>query len=88
MATIEKIIEWSQGNLGALNFLMSLNDYESIPNRNMIFGKLERAESIRGTNLYVLWADLCDKDLDRVSVLCADCPIDILEDACSRQDYS
>ena len=54
----------------------------------IIFTKLEKLYSIRGTNLYVLWSDLCDKDLEKVEKLCKDCPDDILEDACSRQDYS
>jgi hypothetical protein len=49
---------------------------------------LEQTKSIRGTNLYVLWSDLCDKDLNKVEILCKNCPNDILEDACSRQDYS
>lgn len=53
-----------------------------------IVSKLDQIESLRGTNIYVLWSDLCDKDMFRVAVLCASCPNDILEDACSRQDYS
>lgn len=84
----KQIIEWSQGNPGAMTFLMEL-----IKPENAIFGlqitlKLEEAKSIRGTNLYVLWSDLCNKDLVKVSLLCENCPIDILEDACNRQDYS
>jgi len=85
---MRQIIEWSQGNPGALTFLM-----EFLKPGNEILGisiisKLEQTKSIRGTNLYVLWSDLCDKDLNKVEMLCKNCPIDILEDACSRQDYS
>jgi hypothetical protein len=43
---------------------------------------------IKGTNLYVLWSDLCNKDLLSVAILCEKCPKDVLIDACSRQDYS
>ena len=50
--------------------------------------KLENLKSIRGPNLYVLWSDLCDRNLSLVAKLCENCPSDILEDACSRQDYS
>ena len=50
--------------------------------------KLEEAKSIRGTNLYALWSDLCGKDMAKVETLCKNCPTDILEDACNRQDYS
>ena len=43
---------------------------------------------IKGTDLYVLWSDLCDKDYGDVHLLCISCPDEILIDACSRQDYS
>jgi hypothetical protein len=85
---MKQIIEWSQGNPGAMSFLMSLilpeNAIKSLP----ILMKLEEAKSIRGTSLYVLWSDLCGRDLALVEQLCKRCPTPILEDACSRQDYS
>jgi hypothetical protein len=84
---MNKIIQWSQGNPGALTFLMLLQQ----PFNTQVFTimlKLESAKSIRGTNLYVLWSDLCGRDMDKVEALCKNCPNDILEDACNRQDYS
>lgn len=65
---MNQIIQWSKGNPGALTFLMSMMQ----PN-NMIFAltiiqKLEEAESIRGTNLYVLWSDLCGRDMSKVEL--------------------
>jgi hypothetical protein len=85
---MQQIIEWSQGNPGAMMFLVSFMKPENAIKGLTIIGKLEEAKSIRGTNLYVLWSDLCDKDLDKVERLCKLCPTPILEDACSRQDYS
>ena len=85
---MKQIIQWSQGNPGALMFLMTLIEPENFVMSLSILQKLEEAESIRGTNLYVLWSDLCGKDISMVEKLCKNCPTNILEDACSRQDYS
>jgi hypothetical protein len=63
-------------------FNIKLNKYETI------FDTLVKADTLRGTNLWVLYSDLCDKDIFKVATLCKNCPQDILEDACSRQDYS
>jgi len=85
---MEELTQWSQGNPGALTFLMEFLKSENTIKGIVIMDKLQKAPSIRGANLYVLWSDLCDKDLDKVEQLCENCPTDILEDACSRQDYS
>jgi hypothetical protein len=82
---MNQIIQWSKGNPGAMTFLMELVKSEV---GIFVFQRLELMPSIRGTNLYVLWSDLCDKDLYKVEKLCIKCPISVLEDACSRQDYS
>lgn len=81
----ELLVEWSQGNPGALRFLMRIYNSRAA---TLILSTLGSCKSIRGTNLYVLHADLCDKDLNKVYQLCRHCPHDILEDACSRQDNS
>ena len=84
---MKQIIEWSQGNPGAMAFLMSLlekvNAVEAV-----IIAEVLNESTIRGTDLYVLWSDLGDKDLKLVANICQKVPIDILTDACSRQDYS
>ena len=82
---MNEIIEWSQGNPGALTFLIEMSES---PLALPIALKLKRCQSIRGTNAYVLWSDLCNRNMGSVATLCSDCPDDILEDACSRQDYS
>lgn len=82
-------MQYSQGNPGAATFLMELfNNGENVSYQLPIAIKLEQCPSLKGTNLYVLWSDLCNKDMEKVSHLCQNVPNDILEDACSRQDYS
>jgi hypothetical protein len=88
MNQMNQIIGWSKGNTGAMVFLMQLIDPENFKHALPILHKLEQCTSIRGTNLYVLYSDLCNKNLAVVEKLCKDCPSETLEDACSRQDYS
>lgn len=87
---MNQIIEWSQGNPGALNFLMQVFMSRIITINDAQFAQrtIEKYTTLRGTNLYVLYSDLCDKNMDKVFHLLRNCPQDILEDACSRQDYS
>ena len=75
-------------NYGTASFLQQLETFDSQATRSRIYDKLIECSSIRGTNIWVLYSDLCDKDLNKVYWLCESCPSDILEDACSRQDYS
>lgn len=82
-------MSWSRGNPGAASFLMQVAVSElQYEDKEIIFDKLQECEAIRGTNLYVLYSDLCKKDMQKVLTLAKNCPRDILEDACSRQDYS
>lgn len=83
-----QIFNWSQGNPGALNFLMELLAPQNLEHALPIAMKLTESEKIRGTNLYVLYSDLCGENMANVAILCKNCPTDVLEDACSRQDYS
>jgi hypothetical protein len=81
------IIHLAQGNPGALKFLMELMSTEHMLIAIPIAVKIDRC-NILGTDLYVLWSDLCNKDMSLVNKLCLDCPDDILINACSKQDYS
>jgi hypothetical protein len=71
---MNQIIQWSKGNPGAMTFLMELVKSEV---GIFVFQRLKLMPSIRGTNLYVLWSDLCDKDLYKVERLCIYCPMSI-----------
>lgn len=43
---------------------------------------------IKGTDIYVLWSDICGRDCHKLKKLIDAAPDDILIDAASRQDYS
>lgn len=88
MEKLNMIMHYAKGNPGAATFLMELFDVRNIEHCIPIAVKLEQIPSLKGTNLYVLWSDLCSRDMSLVAKLCKDCPNDILKDACSRQDYS
>ena len=85
---MNELIEFGGGNPGAYRFLVELSAPINAPLKAGIIAKLNEARSIRGTNLYVLYSDLCDRSVVKVAKLAKDCPTPILEDACSRQDYS
>ena len=82
----KSIILLADGNPGALTFLMALLT-EHLDKGLPIMHKIEQT-GIKGTDLYVMYSDLCNKDFDKIKTLCEKCPNDILIDACSRQDYS
>jgi hypothetical protein len=73
-----------KGNPGAMQFL---NECAMLKVPYPILAKLVLFD-IMGTDLYVLWSDICDKDMRKVKQLVENCPGDLLKDACSRQDYS
>lgn len=74
----------AHGNPGALRFLMELGHPE-VPVRTM--AKVCNS-GIAGTDLYILYNDLCDRNMNTVIKLMDNCPNDILKEACSRQDRS
>lgn len=82
------IIKMADGNMGAIDFLMGLFDENNLRFSIPIVQKLKECPTLKGTNLYVLFSDLCNRDYQKVMTLCKNCPNDILEDACSRQDRS
>lgn len=84
---LDTALSLGKGNPGALTFLITLNQ-QSEDVRKVVIPKLQAAETLRGTNLWVLFSDLCGKDFEKVKTLCAKCPTGVLENACSRQDYS
>lgn len=87
---MKDIIEMSEGNPGALTCLMGImqfEDQEYLVNGIKIVSKLKTL-NIKGTDIYVLWNDLSNKDYSKMANICEKCPDEILVDACSRQDYS
>ena len=87
---MKDIIEMSEGNPGALTCLMGImqfEDQEDLVNGIKIVSKLKTL-NIKGTDIYVLWSDLAERDYSKMANICEKCPDEILVDACSRQDYS
>ena len=84
---MNQIVQWSQGNPGAMTFLMKLTDPSNSMYAIRIASKISNIP-IRGSGLYVLWSDICGKDISMVAKVCDNVPNDVLVDACSRQDYS
>jgi hypothetical protein len=90
-ALIAVVMHYANGNPGALTFMMEIisggtdKDYIS---SIQIMQKIKKCSSIRGTNLYILYSDLGDKDLRTIADICIKVPDEVLEDACNRQDYS
>lgn len=93
ITTIEGITKMAEGNPGAAVFIGEILD----KNRLKIGGvdALFMADHLQiyGSNLYVLFSDICDKDPDAAiivlnSVMLGWLDADRLKDACSRQDYS
>ena len=85
MKSVLELAKWSEGNPGALSFLVQNVQH---PEFYKVESTLKNGTSLRGTNIWVLWSDLCGKDIINVIKLCDNCPLPVLEDACSRQDYS
>jgi len=80
------ILLLARGNMGALNFLLQVDAVED-KSKSDIINKVVRC-GIKGTDLYVLYSGICNRDLTTVWLLCNECPDDILKDACSRRDNS
>lgn len=90
------IVKLSEGNPGAVNALCSL-----IKESKSIFPYLNAFEYINeldklgiyGTDIYVMWSDICKRDIAKMVDLLKITMRDankalLLKDACSRQDYS
>lgn len=82
-----ELLKWAQGNPGALVCLMGLMEHENTAMQIAIILKVQRLE-IFGTDLYVLWSDISNKDYDLMAYLCKNVPDILLKDATTRQDYS
>lgn len=80
---IRQKLKASKGNPGAINALAELSQcgFHSTLDKIIDYG-------ISGTDVYVLWSDLCGRNSAKVDDLVTNCPKDILIDACSRQDRS
>lgn len=88
MSLLDYYMGLAEGNPGAAMFIgKMMNEADGFS--FLKFTKFcEKYPDCRGTDLYVMYSDICGKDLDKVEKLLKDCPWDILYDACKRQDRS
>lgn len=91
------VMKMSDGNYGAMDGLMTLLKSSHIDPDNILGGIgvmlfLDTLQ-IYGTDIYVLYSDICDKDIVKMIAVLRAAQMGwfdaaILKDACSRQDYS
>lgn len=80
------ILQLAKGNPGALSCLLGMRNLN--PFQGLVILDVVENLNIVGSDLYVLWSDLCNKDYNLMAHLCIEVPGHILKDASSRQDYS
>lgn len=80
------MIHLAESNPGAIRFIIALKDADDTT-ASIIMDKVLVCK-IKGVDLYILWNDLGDRNLERVANICLEVPNNVLIDACSRQDYS
>lgn len=81
-----KYIMLSDGNPGAANALLNL---ATLPADFMeeALRCIERAPTLRGTNIYILFSDICGKDPVLFYRVLSLAPQALVEEAASKQDY-
>lgn len=92
------VAKMSEGNPGAMNVIMELYEKgEQIDPQGMMGGMgivlLLDTFKIYGTDIYVLWSDICERQLNKTIAMVRAAQLGlfdpaILADACHRQDYS
>ena len=79
---LQQVMQIAKGNPGAANAAIEL-----IKITDEVFKKL-LANDIVGTELYVLYSDICGRNNTMFLTMLEQISIDVLKDASSRQDYS
>ncbi len=91
------IYKMSECNPGAMSALMDMLTPNDIDPDNIMGGLgailLLDSYGIYGTNIYILYSDICNKNLVNTLAVLRACQLGlfsstVLKDACSRQDYS
>ena len=96
-SVMEAAVKMCDGNLGALHPLMQLLESDHVDPDNALggLGVILFLDSlgIYDTDIYVLYSDICDKDVIKMMAVLRATQLGlfsspILQEACSRQDYS
>lgn len=96
--TISALVKMAEGNQGAITAMAQIViEAPKIDPDDFMggFGSILSLDSygIYGSNIYVLWSDICDRDLVKTIGLLRACQLgffssDKLADACSKEDRS
>lgn len=84
---MQEVMELSMGNPGAMNCVMGMISPENAGLGIVILPKVKEL-GIKGTDLYILWSDISQKDYGLMAHLCKSAPSEALINASSKQDYS
>jgi hypothetical protein len=86
---LEELFQISEGNPGALTCVTGLvnGTIEDSVAAITIIPTIKKNQ-IYGTDLYVLWSDLSQRNYQLMAHLCKEVPSDLLKLASSKQDYS
>ncbi|QSW90730.1 hypothetical protein J0383_07940 [Flavobacterium endoglycinae] len=96
-STMKAVVKMADGNYGAVTPLLELLESDHIDPDNALggIGVLLFLDSlgIYGTDLYVLYSDICGQDIVKMIAVLRATQMGIFEtwtlkDACSRQDFS
>lgn len=97
-STTDVVVKMSDGNPGAMDVIMKLLTQANNIDSNDIMGGLGKillldTYGIYGTDIYVLYNDICDRNLSKMVAVIRATQMGlfnshILRDACSRQDSS
>ena len=80
----QKIIEFCNGNKGALECLMAIMKMD-LSDQHFINMLLEKYTFLRGPSLYVLYSDICDKKVNKILTVLQCCPKELIEKAVEKQ---
>ena len=96
--TMDVVVKMSNCNPGAMNVIMLLLTEGSNIDANDVMGGMGKillldTYGIYGTDIYVLYNDICERNLSKMVAVIRATQLglfnsNILKDACSRQDYS
>ena len=82
------LMRLASGNPGAFQCLLALQDASIDLDKKDNTVKFLKDMDIKGTDIYVLWSDICGRSVFTMVELIEKVPALVVKDASSRQDYS
>lgn len=84
METMTQIVEMAEGNPGAITCLAETMSYVN----GEVIKDILLKYNIKGTDIYVLWSDICSKNLNLMYYILNNASKEDVIEAAHRQDYS